>query len=308
MRRVMRSRWLALAFVSFVACADVGTDDDFVTDDVSETSVDDTKADQADLPFTVVTDLTLKASIGKTEEGRVIRNAAAFKTAFGLNPPSSINFAHEWLAVYSAGVKSTGGYTAEILHVRLSDSGKSVKVTSKLTSPGADCIVTQALTKPVAIVKFAAQPGASTARFMKLAVTKSCGAVCGAELQSTLSDAVLNMTYMSESDYPLNVVSYAGQGAPTIAKLRQLTGTPSTTLVEQRSFADLMDRLGEVYDPADPYAVEYAARWNALRAVLEQNLTDLTVIRIGEISIDVYIVGKSACGDLVGVKTTSIET
>jgi hypothetical protein len=304
----MRSRWLALLFVSVVACADVGTDDDFVTDDVSETSVDDAKADQADLPFTVVDGLTLRTSIGKTEEGRVIRSASAFKTAFGTTPPASIDFSRDWLAVYSAGVKSTGGYTAEILHVRLSDSGKSVKVTSKLTSPGADCIVTQALTKPVAIVKFAKQTGANTARFTKLAATKSCGAVCGAELQSTLADAVLNMTYMSESDYPLTVVSYEGQGAPTVAKIRQLTGTPSTTLVEQRSFADLMDRLGEVYDPADPYAVEYAARWNALRAVLEENLTDLTVIRVGEISIDVYIVGKSACGDLVGVKTTSIET
>ena len=304
----MRSRWLALLFVSVVACADVGTDDDFVTDDISEAATDDAKADQADLPFTVVEGLTLKGSIGKTEEGRIIRSASAFKTAFGTNPPASIDFAHEWLAVYSAGVKSTGGYTAEILHVRLSDSGKSVKVTSKLTLPGADCIVTQALTKPVAIVKFAKQPGANTARFTKLSATKACGAVCGAELQSTLADAVLNMTYMSESDYPLTVVSYEGQGAPTAAKLRQLTGTPSTALVEERSFDDLMDRLGEVYDPADPYAVEYAARWNALRAVLEENLTDLTVIRIGEISIDVYIVGKSACGDLVGIKTTSIET
>lgn len=304
----MRSRWLALLFVSVVACADVGTDDDFITDDVTETSNDDAKADQADLPFTVVTDLTLKSSVGKTEEGRVIRSASAFKTAFGTNPPASVDFSHEWLAVYSAGVKSTGGYTAEILHVRLSDSGKSVKVTAKLTSPGTDCIVTQALTKPVAVVKFAAQPGASTARFTKLSETKSCGAVCGAELQSTLSDAVLNMLYMSESDYPLTYVSWAGQGAPTVAKLRQLTSTPSSTLVEQRSFATFMDQLGEVYDPADPYAIEYASRWKQLRAVLEKNLTDLTVIRIGTISIDVYIVGKSACGDLVGLKTTAIET
>src|SRR5438876_564839 len=116
-RRTMRSRWLALLFVSVVACADVDSADEFVTDDVTETSVDDAKADQADLHFTVVTNLTLKSTIGQTEEGRVIRNAAAFKTAFGVNPPSSINFSHDWLAVYSAGVKTTGGYKAEILHV-----------------------------------------------------------------------------------------------------------------------------------------------------------------------------------------------
>ena len=78
----MRSRWLSLLFVSVVACADVATDDDFVTDDITETSADDAKADQADLPFTVIDGLTLKASIGKTEEGRIIRTPAAFKTAF----------------------------------------------------------------------------------------------------------------------------------------------------------------------------------------------------------------------------------
>lgn len=304
----MRCTWLALLFVSIAACADVASDDDFVVDDVSEASDDDTKADQADLPFTAVTGLSLRSSIGQHESGRVIRSANAFKAAFGTTPPANINFSQEWLAVYSAGIKSTGGYKAEILHVRLSDSGKSVKVTSKLTSPGANCIVTQALTKPVAVVKFAAQPGANTARFTKLSATKSCGGVCGTELQSTLADAVLNMTYMSESDYPLSVVSYAGKGAPTVSKLLSLTNTPAGAVVEQRSFADLMDQLGEVYDPADPYAVEYAARWNALREVLEENLTDMTVIRIGEIQIDVYIVGTSACGDLVGVKTTSIET
>ena len=69
-----------------------------------------------------------------------------------------------------------------------------------------------------------------------------------------------------------------------------------------------MDGLGEAYDPSDPYIVEYAARFRALRAVMEANLTDLTVIRVGEISIDVYFVGRSACGDLVGLETTSIET
>ena len=81
-----------------------------------------------------------------------------------------------------------------------------------------------------------------------------------------------------------------------------------STVTEQRSFAELFDDLTTVFDPADPAAVEAAERYKALRTVLETNLTDLTVIRIGEIAIDVYIVGVSSCGELVALKTVSVET
>jgi hypothetical protein len=42
--------------------------------------------------------------------------------------------------------------------------------------------------------------------------------------------------------------------------------------------------------------------------VLETNLTDLRVYRVGTISITVYVVGKTSCGDLAGVTSTVIET
>jgi hypothetical protein len=299
---------VGLLFCAIAACAGGADDSDLVSPDVTEeTSIDD-KADQQPIAFEVVTGFQLRASVGKTEEGRVIRSASAFKAAFGTAAPSSIDFDQEWLAVYSAGVRTTGGYGARVLAVRLSDTGKTVKVTSELTKPGEGCIVTQALTKPVVVVKFAAQAGAATSRFTKLVTTKNCTAACGTPLTDKLAAAVAGMTYMSESDYPLTPMTFAGQGAPTVAKLRALTNTPAAAVVEERAFSSVMSNLTTVWDPDDAYSVEYAGKWAALRDVLQLQLTNLTVIRIGEISIDVYIVGESACGDLVGVKTTSIET
>jgi hypothetical protein len=306
---IMRLHLAALFLSLATACAGAPDDGDLVSPDVAVSTVDDAKTDQADVSFTPVTDLQLRSSVGKTEEGRVIRSPTSFKAAFGTPPPDWLDFDQEWLAVYSAGIRPTGGYTAEIERVRLSDTGKTVKVTSSLTAPGADCVVTQELTKPFAVVRFPAQPGAARSRFTKLVSTDTCGAqVCGAELQSVLDQAADGMTYMSESDYPLTYVGWDGQGAPTVDKLKTLLDIDADTLVEEYSFAEMMDSLGEAYDPDDPYIVEYAARFRALREVMEANLTDLTVIRVGEISIDVYFVGKSACGDLVGLKTTSIET
>lgn len=308
MTRLLACVFLGAAALAACATTSSPSDDDFVTTDLGDAPNDDPKADQADLAFTAVDGLALKASVGKTEEGRVIRTAAAFKTAFGIAPPADLDFTRSWLAIYSAGQRPTGGYDAAITRVALSDSGKTVKVTSSLVKPGTGCTVTSQVTKPVAIVKFAAQPGAAASYFARRTSTRVCEPLCGAALDTALASAAQGMTYMSESDYPLTVVDHAGAGAPTIAKLRALEHVAAGTAVEQRSFAAFMDKVGTAYDPNDPYIVEYAAKWRALRAVMEQDLTDLTVIRVGTISITVYLVGTSACGDLVGFSTTSIET
>lgn len=281
--------------------------DGFISTDVTDDTED--KADQADLAFTVVDGLTLKTSIGNTEEGRVIRSASSFKTAFGTLPPGWLHFDQEWLAVYSAGVKNTGGFGAQIERIALSDSGKTVKVTSHLFTPGADCTVTDALTKPVAIARFPAQPTASTSRFTKLTDAQSCsGPACGAELTTLLTESVDGLLFTSESDFPFQVLSFGTHGKPTISEFRALIHPPAGTSITQRSYDALFDRLTTVFDPADPFSVEAARKYQALREVLEANLTDLTVFRVGKISIDIYVVGVSSCGELVALKTTSIET
>ena len=307
----MRARSLFVSLilsVSAVGCASDAADDDLVAE-VTE-GLDDAKADQADLPFTPVEGLTLRASIGTTESGRVIRSAASFKAAFGVAAPADIDFADEWLAVYSAGTRPTGGYAAKVTRVRLSDSGLTVKVSAELSTPGEGCVVTQALTKPVAIARFPAQPGAARSWFGKKAEAVACTApgLCGADITGALTTEVAGMLFTSESDYPLEVISFGQVGSPTIDNLRALTGTAAGTLIEQRNFNDLFYRLTEVYDESDPYVVENAERYLGLRAVMEDNLSELTVIRIGEIQIGVYFLGVTDCGELIAVKTTSIET
>ncbi len=308
----MRARTLFVSLIlsmSAVGCASDAAEDADLTSEVTE-GLDDSKADQADLPFTPVDGLTLRASIGTTESGRVIRSAASFKAAFGVAAPADIDFADEWIAVYSAGTRPTGGYAARVTRVRLSDTGLTVKVSAELSTPGEGCVVTQALTKPVAIARFPAQPGAARSWFGKKAAAVACTSpgLCGADITGALTTEVAGMTFMSESDYPLEVISFGQVGSPTIDNLRTLTGTAAGTLIEQRDFNDTFNRLTTVYDPNDPYLVEYAQRYLDLRGVLEDNLSELTVIRIGEIQIGVYVLGVTDCGELIAIKTTSIET
>ncbi|MBE9067133.1 nuclease, partial [Leptolyngbya cf. ectocarpi LEGE 11479] len=49
-------------------------------------------------------------------------------------------------------------------------------------------------------------------------------------------------------------------------------------------------------------------RYRNLRDLLETTLEDLQVYRIGTVEIDVYLLGKTEDDQIIGVKTTIVET
>lgn len=135
------------------------------------------------------------------------------------------------------------------------------------------------------------------------------GGLCGAYLGDALALAAQGALFLSESDFPYEPVGFAGEGAPTAAKVLAVSGLAADSTVETRTFDELFAfRAREVEPDMDPFERDQLLRTRHLRRVLEGNLTDTLVVRIGEIQIQVFIVGRTACGDLAGVVTTSIET
>ncbi|GAP99842.1 sugar-non-specific nuclease inhibitor NuiA homolog [Leptolyngbya sp. NIES-2104] len=53
---------------------------------------------------------------------------------------------------------------------------------------------------------------------------------------------------------------------------------------------------------------ETAAKYRSLLSALKENLSDLKVYRVGEIQIDVYVVGKDEARNIVGIATQIVET
>jgi hypothetical protein len=80
------------------------------------------------------------------------------------------------------------------------------------------------------------------------------------------------------------------------------------TFVEERDAATFFGRLISNVDPADPVSVDNAAKMQALWNALQQNLTEVKVIRFGTISISTFIVGRAPSGELVGLLTGQVET
>jgi hypothetical protein len=161
---------LSLCLGLFVACGDPELEDEA---DALEAS---SAAATPGLSFTEVP-FSPAGSVGTTETRVLIKTAAQFRAVTGATASSvGLDFSRSWAVFYAAGARRTGGFTASVEKIQLSSTGKTLTVTTALSSPGPDCLVTQALTKPVSLVKFA-KPRTTTAasRFLKHDTTRSCG-------------------------------------------------------------------------------------------------------------------------------------
>jgi hypothetical protein len=113
-----------------------------------------------------------------------------------------------------------------------------------------------------------------------------------AQLLEALREATRGLTYMSESDYPFEVFDW-GAAEPTPEFLRALDGSDADAPIETRTSAEFF---------------RAANSFQTLRRLLEENLSDLKVYRVGAINIPVYVVGRSASGSWLGVSTRVVET
>lgn len=116
------------------------------------------------------------------------------------------------------------------------------------------------------------------------------------ELQE-LKKACDGLDYPSESDAPLEAFRWPGTASGTAQE--QIAGRVSGRKIEEVPVDRFFDDLRDSDD---------AARFAVLRRVFESRLSGLRVFRVGEVKVDIYLVGRAAGGDWVGLHTTSVET
>lgn len=119
-----------------------------------------------------------------------------------------------------------------------------------------------------------------------------------------------NLLWRSESDYPFAVLLWEveeeiGLDIPTFLELTQL---PPDTPVKAREFESFFSNAVTSKDWHEEEEEEEVKRYQNLVATLRECLRDLRVYKVGEITVDVYIVGTTPAGDLAGLSTVSIET
>ena len=99
------------------------------------------------------------------------------------------------------------------------------------------------------------------------------------------------MLYMSESDYPFELVRWDGPIEITPEFIRKVAGEPSDSPIQETDFDTF---LGGGYPK--------------LAQLLKASLSDLKVYKVGRVNMPVYIVGRSPEGNWLGLSTRVVET
>lgn len=111
------------------------------------------------------------------------------------------------------------------------------------------------------------------------------------EIIEALKRQTEGLLFMSESDYPFEIIYWKGLPEISAQYLSSLTGQGEDTPVEIVSVdAFFRNTMFE------------------LVRTLKDNLDELKVYRVGKINIPVYIVGRSRAGNWLGISTRVVET
>lgn len=144
-----------------------------------------------------------------------------------------------------------------------------------------------------------------------IGVTPPTAFTCVASFETAVIPELGALLFMSESDRPFDAVAFQGAGAtaPTAASVLTLVGAPPGSTSELRATADYYAAFEPSSSSADPSAT------SAVQAAFAAQLTDVVYVAVfappGSIDaalVDVYLVGRTTCGDLVGIHAVAVET
>lgn len=127
-------------------------------------------------------------------------------------------------------------------------------------------------------------------------------------LSQKIKVCVADLYYISESD--AEIFPFDGQQAESVTKEEVLSQTQSSvdSIVEEKEFADFFTPLTEIQDWFGDEEKATAQKFVQLKELLERNLRDLKVFKVGKIQLDVYVVGLDIENKMLGIKTKAVET
>lgn len=123
--------------------------------------------------------------------------------------------------------------------------------------------------------------------------------------QNKLEQAASGLLMMSESDYPFEYISIDADQINEAAVLK-LAQQPAGTPVAQTTVEHLLRNM--VNPASGSVSAATARQFQTLLNTLKQELSNLTVYRVGDVQVDVFITGLTADGKVAGMRTKLIET
>lgn len=131
-----------------------------------------------------------------------------------------------------------------------------------------------------------------------------------ASLNDKLTPLLTDLFYPSESDEPVEFITcYLKQAEPLlVTQIQQWLMVPPEVYVEEVPEAEFWAPVTTGEDWYGEEEKERTARFGQLKQLLETELTDRQVFRVGAVEVDVYLLGRTANGERAGLKTRVVET
>jgi len=111
------------------------------------------------------------------------------------------------------------------------------------------------------------------------------------------------LTFMSESDYPVEVLWQKAATAQDLIAARN----PKAAVTEI-DFDNFFRPATQEQPGQTAEAQQTVKRFQTLVKALKENLSDIKVYRAGDVEADIYIIGKTPSGNFAGVTTKVVET
>lgn len=125
---------------------------------------------------------------------------------------------------------------------------------------------------------------------------------------SQLDEAAAGLLFMSESDYPFEVLYFSHPGgSPTAERVAGLTGHAGEA-VEEQTLEAFFRGATTPQDGQTADELEAVRRYQDLVRLLRKKLSFIRVYRFGRIQIHSYVVGVTTSGAWAGLSTIQIET
>jgi len=124
-----------------------------------------------------------------------------------------------------------------------------------------------------------------------------------------LKKAARGLVYTSETDEPVNPFAWKDDGGPiTGEKVVQLSHSDPKAKVAEVPLDDFFATQAADDEGQDEEAKASAGKFQALRQMMGDHLSDVKAFRVGEVNVRYFVVGRTKGGDLAGISAKAVET
>jgi hypothetical protein len=125
-------------------------------------------------------------------------------------------------------------------------------------------------------------------------------------LKAQISDKIKGLYFPSESEAPIEIADFE-KNTDVVTSLKSLHPDKADYIAEA-DLNDFYEMYGVEKDWQNAIQKQFAKSFGEAINVMKENLENIKIYRIGEVRIDIYIIGKTRDGSFIGLKTSAVET